>query len=252
MLIEKRVALVTAGGGYGIGRSACLQLAKNGAFVAVTDRSGKRAAAVAAEIRSAGGRADSWELDVTDPTGVETVFAEVASRLGPIEILVNNAGVSIPCPVSEMTNEAFDKVVGVSLYGTFYCARTAIRGMMERRFGRIVNISSYVAFAGSPDLAHYGAAKAGIVGFTKSLALEVGRFNITVNAIAPGIILNEHLRANRSQFSPEIQERLEKGTPLGRHGEPDDIAAAVLFFAATPDSFVTGTTLPVSGGLYMI
>lgn len=252
MTLEGRVAVVTAGAGAGIGRAAALALAAQGAYVAVTDRSGKRALAVAEEITRAGGRSGGFELDVTRSGDVDEVFGRIEDAAGPIGILVNNAGVSIPCPVAEMSDEMFAQVVGVSLNGTFYCTRRALRSMTRERFGRIVNVSSYVAFAGSPDLAHYGAAKAGVVGFTKSLALEVGRFNITVNAVAPGIILNAHLEANRAQFSQEIRDRLEKGTAVGRHGGPEDVVDAILFFATARDPFVTGATLPVTGGLFML
>jgi NAD(P)-dependent dehydrogenase (short-subunit alcohol dehydrogenase family) len=245
------VAVVTAGGGYGIGRAVCLELAARGAYVAVTDKSGKRATKVSEEIAAKGGKSSAWELDVTRSEHVDEIFSVIAAAAGPVDTLVNNAGVSIPCPTADMSNDLFDHVLKVSLYGTFYCCRKVLKPMIEAGFGRIVNVSSYVAFAGSPDLAHYGAAKAGISGFTKSLALEVGRSNITVNAVAPGIILNEHLNANRAQFSKEIQERLEKGTALGRHGQPEDVAAAVLSFVASRDSFLTGVTLPVTGGLFM-
>lgn len=252
MTLDGRIALVTAGGGFGIGLATCVALANAGAIVIVTDRNGERALKVARSIMDNGGSAHGFGLDVTRSDDVNAVFDTIASTIGPIDILVNNAGVSIPSSVVDMSDDLFDRVVGVSLRGTFLCTRKALRSMIGRCFGRIVNVSSYVAFSGSPDLAHYAAAKAGIVGFTKATALEVGRYNITVNAVAPGIILNEHLEANRNQFSQDIREHLEKGTPRGRNGRPEDVAEAILFLASSPNGFITGATIPVTGGQFII
>jgi 3-oxoacyl-[acyl-carrier protein] reductase len=251
-MVEGKVALVTAGGGYGIGLATSIALAAGGATVVVTDKSGERAHKAALSISNKGGKAFGRALDVTQSKDVDAVFSAVAEEIGPIDILVNNAGISVPTAVVDMSEELFDRVVNVSLRGTFLCTRKVLRGMIDRRFGRIVNVSSYVAFSGSPDLAHYAAAKAGIVGFTKATALEVGKYNITVNAVAPGIILNEHLEANRAQFSEDIRAHLEKGTPRGRPGQPEDVAEAIVFLAGSKGGFVTGVTLPVTGGQFII
>ncbi len=252
MELEGQVAIVTAGGSVGIGRAVCLALAQRGATVIVTDRSGTRAVKVSAEIEATGGTSVGREMDVTRRDQVETVIQGVVAQFGRIDVLVNNAGVSIPCPVTTMTDETWDIVLNVNLRGMFWCTRAVLPTMIARRYGRIINLSSYVAFAGSEELAHYAAAKAGVLGFTKSLAREVGRYNILVNAVAPGIILNEHLEKNRAQFSKSIVDELERGTPLGRQGSPEDVAEAIVFLATQAARFITGGTIPLTGGLYMI
>ena len=247
-----QVGLVTAGGGVGIGRAIALALAEHGAAVAVTDRSAERAAGVAAEIRARGGASASWALDVTARAQVDEVVAAVVTAFGRIDVLVNNAGISLPCPVVSMSDELWDRVVGVSLRGTFLMSRAVLPTMIAQRYGRIVNLASYVAFVGSEDLAHYAAAKAGVVAFTKSLAREVGRHGITVNALAPGVIFNERLEKDRSYFSGSVRADIERGTALGRHGAPEDVAGTAVFLVSPAGGFVTGATIPVTGGLSMI
>jgi 3-oxoacyl-[acyl-carrier protein] reductase len=247
-----RTAVVTAGGGVGIGRAVCLALAERGAKVIVTDRSAPRAAQVATELLKRGAQSASAELDVTRHAHVDGVMRQLAEEHGPIEILVNNAGISIPCPVLSMTDDTWDAVMNVCLRGMFWCTRAVLPAMVARGFGRIVNLASYLAFAGGEDQAHYAAAKAGVIAFTKSLAREVGRHGITVNAVAPGIILNEHLDKNRNQLSKAVLDELERGTSLGRQGAPEDVAKVIAFLASAQAGFVTGATVPVTGGLYMV
>ncbi|MFQ5903660.1 MAG: SDR family NAD(P)-dependent oxidoreductase, partial [Candidatus Binatia bacterium] len=186
--------------------------------------------------------------DVRNKSEVEELMAQTADRFGRIDILVNNAGITKLAPVLEMDDETWDLVINVNLRGTFYCCRAVLPTMLAQKSGAIVNLSSMMGWLGGPTESHYSAAKAGIVGFTKSLAQEVAPQGIRVNAIAPGLIYNEFLGRN---VPKEAIDKMRNETPIGRAGEPEDIAKSVLYLVSDQSSFVVGETLSVSGGLYM-
>jgi NAD(P)-dependent dehydrogenase (short-subunit alcohol dehydrogenase family) len=245
MRLKDDVALIT-GGGSGIGRATCIRLAEEGAVVAVLDRDLEGARATVQEIESAGGRALAVKADVSRAEDVEAAVAEVVAALGRVDILVNNAGVSTVISVAKMTEEQWDQTIDVNLKGTFLCCRAVIPGMKERRRGKIVNVSSLFGLDGGPARAHYSASKSGVIGFTRSLATELGYFNINVNAVGPGIIETPMFL---SDMGAELREALPERVPLRRLGQPRDLANAVLFLASEEGSYVTGQCLFVCGGL---
>ncbi len=244
--IEGKVALVTGGAG-GIGAATCRVLAGEGAQVVACDVNLALAEQVASELRAGGASAMARQADVTDETSVKNLFAHVIGEWGPVEILVNNAGFTRDMRITKMSMNDWDAVVDVILKGAFLCTREAIPHMTGKRWGRILNISSR-AHLGNPGQANYSAAKAGIIGFTKAMALEHGRNGITVNAIAPGIIATEAV-LNLPHF-PKIKELAEGNTPVPRVGHPDDVAQTVAFLASQHAGYITGDVLHVSGGRY--
>ncbi|SHG31176.1 3-oxoacyl-[acyl-carrier protein] reductase [Kaistia soli DSM 19436] len=238
-----RVAAVT-GAASGIGRGIALRFAEEGAAVAVLDRDAAAAARVATEIIAAGGRAAAVACDVSDEASVHAAFAEAVQALGPVDILVNNAGVLRDVPIAAMTAGEWDRVMGVNLRGAFLSVQAVLPAMRARGFGRIINIASQLALKGGPELTHYVAAKAGLIGFTKALAHEVGREGVTVNAIAPGII-----ETPMSAGVPDdIRARISAGLPIGRFGRVDEITGAALLLASDEGSYFLGATLNVNGG----
>ena len=221
--IDGKVAIVT-GGAQGIGLGVCLRLAKEGAKVAIFDVNPDEARKTAEEIDRSGG----------------------ASLAIKVDILVNNAGISLVSKVADMTEDIWDRVHDVNLKGVFLCCRAVTSHMKERKYGKIINMASILALRGSSYYAHYGASKAGVVGFTRGLAVELGPHNINVNAVGPGVIdtpMADH------DVGPEVRQRLQKRIPLRRIGVPDDIANAVLFLASDEASYITGQCLYVCGGL---
>jgi 3-oxoacyl-[acyl-carrier protein] reductase len=247
MLLENRVALVT-GSSRGIGRSVALELARNGAAVAVTyAKEAQAAGAVAQEIRSAGGTAVVAQADVSVPAEAIAMVEAVTRDLGPVDILVNNAGITRDSLLLRMKEEDWDRVLSVNLGGVFNCTKVALRSMIKRRQGRIVNVSSIVGLTGNQGQANYSAAKAGIIGFTRSIAREVASRGITANVVAPGYIDTEMTEG----LPEDAKERMMAQIPLGRFGSPDDVARAVLFFASDLSSYVTGQVLVVDGGMVM-
>jgi len=236
--LEGKTALVT-GGSRGIGRAIALELARGGASVIVSYRSGAdEAEAVASE---AGGRA--VRADVSD-AGEARALVEGA---GDLDILVNNAGLTRDTLLARMSDEDWDVVLGTNLSGAFYTCRAAARGMLRRRSGVIVNVTSIVALRGNPGQVNYAASKAGIIGLTKSLARELGSRGVRANAIAPG-----YVKTRLTEVLPEeATNAMLTNTPLGRLGEPDEIAAAVRFLCSDEASFITGEVLMVDGGLGM-
>jgi len=239
------VALVT-GGSRGIGRAVALTLAARGALVVAAAR-GTNADAVAAEIRAAGGRSESGALDVSDQASIEAAVSGVIERHGRVDILVNNAGITRDQLALRMKRDDWDAVLRTNLTGAFACAQAVMRPMVKQRSGRIINITSVVGQTGNAGQANYAAAKAGLIGLTKALALELASRNITVNAVAPGLIDTDMTRA----IGAGAQEEWATKIPLKRLGTPDDVAAAVAFLASDEAAYITGQVLAVNGGMYL-
>lgn len=244
--INGKVAIVT-GGASGIGAAICDVLASEGVRVAVADMNGAGATAKAEEIRARGGIATAHHVDVTDEASVKRMFSAVDTEWGTVDILVNNAGFTRDMRITKMGMADWDSVVDVILKGAFLCTREAIPFFAKQSWGRVINISSR-AHLGNPGQANYSAAKAGIIGFTKAMALECGRYQVTVNAVAPGII-NTAAVLNLPHYA-KIQEAAEKNTPLGRIGKPEDVAHAVAFLSSGLAGYITGDVLHVTGGRY--
>ncbi len=235
-----RVALVTGGSG-GIGAASCRQLAADGACVLVGYRSGAQAAAAVAD--SCDGKAEPIHIDVTDEDSVAAAI-DRAGDLGTLAVLVNNAGIAEDDLLLRLDPERFDRSLQVNLRGAYLTSRAALRPMLRARGGRIVNVTSVVALRGNAGQTAYAAAKAGLIGFTKSLAREVARKGITVNAVAPGYVET----AMTAELGDEARARLVDLAPLGRPVTPDEVAAAIGFLASPAAGAITGTVLPVDGG----
>jgi 3-oxoacyl-[acyl-carrier protein] reductase len=245
--LDERVALVT-GGSRGIGRAIAQSLATTGATVIVNYR-GNQAAAdeTVASIESAGGKAVAIQADVANGEDVERLFKEVSERFGRIDILVNNAGITRDTLMLRMKDDDWDAVMDTNLRGLFLCTRAALRPMTRARWGRIINITSVVGLMGNAGQANYAAAKAGIIGFSKSVAREIGSRSITVNAVAPGFIDTELTAV----LGPDTREALIKQIPLGRLGTPEDVASLVTFLASEQAAYITGQTFNTDGGMVM-
>ncbi len=246
MRLRDRIAVVTGAGG-GLGSATSLRLAEEGARVVVNDVNGETAERTAAAVRARGGEAIVHLADVGDPVAARKLVETAVATWGGIDVLVNNAGFPRDYPVTEMPLEEWHLVLNVCLNGTFYCSQAAAVHMIPKRSGKIINISSR-AWHGNPGQANYSAAKAGIVGLTRALAKELGRHNVNVNCIAPGLILHEGIR--RIPNAEKFVQRFIDASPLRRAGEPADIANAVAFLASEESSYVTGEVLHVSGGRF--
>lgn len=245
-MLNGKVAIVT-GASRGIGEAIALDLARAGATVVGTSTSAEGAERVSRAIAAAGGAGAGRVLDVRD-AGACAAFADmVAGEFGPAAILVNNAGVTRDNLLARMKDEEWDEIHATNLRSVFVLSRAVLRGMMKARTGRIVNITSVVGFTGNAGQANYAAAKAGIVGFSKSLAREVGSRNITVNCVAPGFIETDMTRA----LAEDQVRKLVESVPLGRLGRVGDIAAAVAFLCSPGADYITGATLHVNGGMFM-
>ena len=245
--LSSRVALVT-GSTRGIGRAIAGQLARSGARVAVVGRDLARAQAAAEEISGAGGaQARGFACDVADVASVTTLVSDVEKSFGSLDILVNNAGLTRDNLLLRISDEDWDAVIDANLRGAFASIRAATRGMMKRRWGRIVNIASVVGITGNKGQANYAASKAGLIGFTKSVAKEYASRNILVNAVAPGFIETDMTAA----MTDEARKALSGTIPLERLGKPADIAAVVAFLASEYASYITGQTVVVDGGMVM-
>jgi len=241
-----RRAIVT-GSGSGIGREIALRFSAAGAAVAVCDVVKDAADKVAAEIAGAGGQARAYAVDVSDFAAVQQLCERVATDLGGIDILVNNAGITRDNLLLRMTEAEFDRVIAVNLKGAFNFTRACSRGMLRHRWGRIISIASIMGQMGNVGQANYAAAKAGIIGLTKSAAKELASRNITVNAVAPGYIAT----AMTERLDAATRESYIAGIPLKRAGTPEDVANVCIFLASELASYVTGQVLRVDGGLLM-
>jgi 3-oxoacyl-[acyl-carrier protein] reductase len=243
--LSGKVAVVT-GAGRGIGRSIGLALASRGAVVVPTDVVAPEGAAGDAPAAGPGRMTGVVIMNVTDAAGADAAFAGILAEHGRIDILVNNAGITRDQLLLRMKREDWDRVLEVNLTGAFVCTQAVLRPMMKQRTGRIISISSVVGQMGNAGQSNYAASKAGLIGFSKSLAREVAARNITVNVVAPGLIDTDMTRA----LPPEVQAEWQSKVPLSRFGTPDDVAAAVCFLASDEASYITGQVLAVNGGMY--
>jgi 3-oxoacyl-[acyl-carrier protein] reductase len=244
--LDDRTALVT-GASQGIGEGIARLLAARGARVVLAARSADRLAALAAEIGAAGGAAHALTLDVARPESVAGQLKGLPEDFAAIDILVNNAGITADNLLARMSLEDWERVLRTNLTGAFALSREVVRGMMRRRWGRVINVSSVVGLMGNAGQANYAAAKAGLIGFSKALARELGSRSITVNVVAPGYIET----AMTGSLPEAAQAELTAGIALKRLGQVADVAAAVLYLASEEAAYVTGHVLNVSGGLYM-
>jgi 3-oxoacyl-[acyl-carrier protein] reductase len=246
MMSDRKVAIVT-GGGQGIGRAIALDFAEAGIDVVVADINLETAEAAAAEAAAAGCAPLAFELNVADADNVEMLVEKVSEKYGRIDYLINNAGITRDALMMRMGDDAWQAVIDINLTGTYLCSKAVIRVMMKQRDGRIVNLSSVVGAMGNAGQTNYAASKAGVVGFTKSLAREVAARGITVNAVAPGFIQT----AMTDALPDKAREELVNLIPNGRLGTPEDVAAAVRFLVSEDASYITGQVLHVNGGMYM-
>jgi 3-oxoacyl-[acyl-carrier protein] reductase len=245
--LEGDVALVT-GASRGIGQAILRQLLGAGACVVGTATSPQGARAISAQVGECGGRGGGEVLDVRDAAQVDPLVGRVVQSYGRVSILVNNAGVTSDTLSMRMRDEQWDEVIDTNLSGAFRLARSVIRGMMKAKHGRIINISSVVGSSGNAGQANYAAAKAGLEGMTRALARELGSRGITVNCVAPGFIDTDMTRA----LSEEQSQAALAQIPLGRLGQPDEVAAVVAFLASPAGGYITGATLHVNGGMHMV
>jgi len=245
--MEGRVALVT-GGGRGIGQAIAIRLAKEGAKLAISYRSNDAAAEDTAELmRRIGAECETFRGDVASAGDVQALMKSVNETFGPVGILVNNAGMRRDNLLLRMKDAEFDEVLATNLKGMYLCTRAVLRGMVRARWGRIVNVSSVVGLVGNAGQANYAASKAGMIGFTKSVAREVADRGITVNAVAPGYVDTELTGG----LPENIKEQILDQVPMSRFGEPEEIAEVVAFLAGDGAAYVTGQTITVDGGMVM-
>ncbi|MBG9588282.1 SDR family oxidoreductase [Cytobacillus firmus] len=246
---ENQVAVVT-GASRGIGREIAGRLASEGAYVYLVDINEESLNETRHELQEKGLAAEVFKADITNEQEVERLFSHIEERHGRADILVNNAGIIRDNLIFKMNADDWDSVMNVHLKGTFLCSKYAQKLMVQNKYGRIINLSS-VSALGSRGQANYAAAKAGIQGFTKTLAIELGKYNITVNAIAPGFIMTDMTKAVAERLGISFQELIEskvKQIPVNRAGTPEDIAQAASFFASPASSFISGQVLYVAGG----
>jgi 3-oxoacyl-[acyl-carrier protein] reductase len=246
MTLQGQIALVT-GASRGIGQAIALELGKQGATVIGTATTDKGAQAITDYLAAAGVKGTGLALNVNDAAQIDAVLDSIRKQFGEVSILVNNAGITKDNLLARMSDEEWDDVIATNLKSVFRLSRAVLRAMMKARAGRIINISSVVGSSGNPGQTNYSASKAGMAGFTKSLAQEIGSRNITVNCVAPGFIDTDMTQV----LGEEQRAKLVEHVPLKRLGQPADIAAAVAFLAGPGAAYITGTTLHVNGGMYM-
>jgi 2-hydroxycyclohexanecarboxyl-CoA dehydrogenase len=249
---DSRTVVVTGGGG-GIGGATCRRFAKEGAQVAVLDLVAEAAEKTALAIRAEGGRAEAIQCDITSRSSVEAALTVTREKLGPVDVLVNNAGWDVFRPFTRTEPAEWDRLIAINLVGALHMHHAVLPSMVERKQGRIVNVSSDAGRVGSSGEAVYAACKGGLVAFSKTIAREHARDRITVNVVCPGptetALFDEY---KKGAANPEkLVEAFQRAIPLGRIGQPDDVPGAILFFASDDAAFITGQVLSVSGGLTM-
>jgi len=242
--LSGQTAIVT-GASRGIGKSIALTLGKAGAKVACVARNEEKLNETVGEIASAGGAAEAFALNVTDSEAVQSLVEKIAEDWEQLDIVVNNAGITRDTLLPRMSDEEWDDVIATNLRSVFLFSRAAIQAMMRKRYGRIINISSVSGIMGNPGQANYSASKAGIIGFTQTVAREIAGRKVTVNAICPGFIATEMTDA----LGPVVQDEVKKRVPAKRLGQAEEIADAVLYLASESGSYITGQILTVDGGL---
>lgn len=258
MRLQDKIALVT-GGARGIGEGICIKLAKEGARVVVADIDIEGAESTAKAINDAGGKAVAVHADVTKEEDAEKMIDTAVNTFGKIELLVNNAGADIKGAIQDYPVESWDKLMNLNLKGTFLTTKVAVKKMIPQKYGRIVNISSMAGKTGEPFTSPYCTTKFGVIGFTQSIALELGEYNITANAVCPGGVETDLIKGsiagtaklNNRSYEEELQEKFLKFTPLGRMAQPSDVANAVAFLLSEEANYITGSTLNVAGGREM-
>lgn len=242
--LENRIAIVT-GAGQGIGRAIALGMAREGAALVIADLDEANAGAIKREIERGGGKASALYTDISNEGSVRGMIDHTLNEHGRVDILVNNAGIFPTSSVEEMAEEEWDRVIGTNLIGTFLCSRAVVPHLLTQRSGRIISLTSGRAFQGARHGAHYAASKAGIIAFSKSLALELAPYRITVNVICPGITDTAQPRGHQTEEQIYAQgQRI----PLGRIGQPEDLAGPAIFLASDAAGFITGQTILVNGG----
>ena len=246
MNLNGKVALVT-GAGQGIGKVIALKLAKNGASVVLNDLNKEGLNAVANEIESSGGKALPLEANVVNMEDVQDMVDKIVQELDGIHILVNNAGITRDALLLRMSVDDWDSVLNVNLKGVFNCTKSVLKYMSKQKEGNIISIASIVGVMGNAGQANYAASKAGVIGFTKTIAKEYAKRGIKVNAIAPGFIAT----AMTDELSDKVKEEMMKQIPMGKLGTPEDVADAVLFLASDASSYITGQVININGGMYM-
>ncbi|MGD0303497.1 MAG: 3-oxoacyl-[acyl-carrier-protein] reductase [Candidatus Acidiferrales bacterium] len=244
--LKEKVTLIT-GASQGIGRATALAFASSGAKVAVAARQVAKLEELVKEIEAAGGEALAVPLDVADPAQVKTAFAAVLAKFGKLDVLVNNAAITRDTLALRMKVEDWDAVLRTNLTGAYLCIQQALGAMLKARYGRIVNITSVVAQTGNAGQANYVSSKAGLIGLTRAIAVEVASRSITVNAVAPGFIETPMT----DPLSQELKDKMKSMIPLGRFGTDKEVASAVMFLASDEAAYITGQVLDVNGGMYM-
>lgn len=243
---DNRVALVT-GAGRGIGRSIAISLAQEGVFVICVSRSEKTCGAVAEEIRQSGGKAEALAIDVSNSEAVAKAGKELLEKYEHIDIVVNNAGITHDGLILRMTDEAWEEVLRTNLFSCFYWVKALAYGMARKRYGRIVNISSVVGLTGNAGQANYAASKAGVIGFTKSIAREFASRNVTCNVVAPGLIATDMTKILNEEQSKAVLDKV----PLKRLGTADEVASLVTYLCSDQASYITGQVFTIDGGMVM-
>jgi 3-oxoacyl-[acyl-carrier protein] reductase len=247
MKLDGQVALVT-GASRGIGRAIALALSQAGAYVVINYRDNQQAAeATLHELNGKGGKGELLQCDVSIETQVDAAVKKIVDRQGKVDILVNNAGITVDSLLVRLKSEDWDRVIATNLRGTVLCTKSVCRVMIRQRYGRIVNLSSVVGQTGNVGQSVYAATKAGILGFTKSIARELAPRGITVNAVAPGFIETEMT----ASLAPQHQEEFLRSIPLGRFGKSEEVARLVVFLVGSGAAYITGQVIGVNGGLYM-
>ena len=243
----KDLNVLITGAAQGIGKAIAVEMAKEGANIAIADTNIEKAETTAHEIEAMGVKGLAIKLDVSKQSEVALAFAAVIKKFGRLDILVNNAGITRDALVLRMKDDDWDTVVDINLKGTFLCSKEAVKLMTKQQYGKIISISSVVAFTGNPGQVNYSASKAGIVGLTKTIAKEYATRGIRANAVAPGFI-----QTSMTEAIPEkIKEEMKRSIPLGLFGTPEDVAMAVIFLASRDADYITGQVFHINGGMYM-